>query len=101
VSHGNASRRSCARLPNDPRPRPPWHVASSAASSFLRAIQGQQQTPRPPASIDQILTQVPRLTDAVTGAEFEGDLAFLAAAYSSAVGHAAARMRACPHRGGV
>ena len=54
------------------RPQPP--LAS------LRATGGQRQTlpPRPPASIDRILTQVPRLTDAVAGAEFEGDLAFLA-----------------------
>jgi hypothetical protein len=80
VSHGNASRRSCARPPNDPRARPPWHVSSSAASSFPPRDRGQRQTlpPRPPASIDRILTQVPRLTDVVAGAEFEGDLAFLA-----------------------
>jgi hypothetical protein len=59
------------------RPQPP--LAS------LRATGGQRQDsaarivrPHPPASIDRILTHVPRLTDAVAGAEIEGDFAFLA-----------------------
>ena len=104
MSHGNASRRSCERPPNDPRARPPWHVSSSAASSFLRTTGGQRQTLLPglsdrtrQASIDLILTQVPRLTDAVAGAEFEGEPRLpCQAAYSSAVGDASAKMRACP-----
>ena len=68
-----------------PRARPPWHVSSSAASSFPPRDRGTAANsaarivrPRPPASIDRILTRVPRLTDAVAGAEIEGDLAFLA-----------------------
>jgi hypothetical protein len=69
-----------------PRARPPWHVSSSAVSSFPPRDRGTAADsaarivrPRPPASIDRILTQVPRLIYAVAGAEFEGDLAFLAA----------------------
>jgi hypothetical protein len=85
VSHGNASRRSCARPPNDPRARPPRGtyrpqppLASSARPGDSgRLCSGLSDRTRQ-ASIDRILTQVPRLTDAVAGAEFEGDLAFLA-----------------------
>lgn len=53
----------------------------TAADSAARIVR-----PHPPASIDRILTQVPRLTDAVAGARFESDLAFLAGGLSSAVG---------------